>query len=133
MARKWREMARKWRKTLKKSFKWVNPFSPLLFLPISIIIISFAFLSLCSLYIFPICYTVCKVVGRVVGKVEKPLILNGSSVFEVHIAVCLFKRMSFVIWLFFLLRFYHRKVCSEYAVTNCRTCSNHCVKMSLKQ
>lgn len=120
MASKWREMAKKWRKTLKKSFKWVNPFSPLLFLPISIIIISFAFLSLClSLYI-PLCYPICKVVNESGRKVEKPLILNGSSVFEVHIATSLFKRKCFVIWLLFLLRFYHIKSLQK----------QHCDKLS---
>ena len=81
----------------------------------------------------PIYYSYVYCICRVVGKVEKPLILNGFSVFEVRIAASLFKRMSFVIWLLFLLRFYHRKVCSEYAVTKCRTCSNYCVKMSHKQ
>lgn len=126
-------MARKWRKTLKKSFKWVNPSPPSPLSSYCSHTLFLLFLSLCLPICISLCYTVCKVVGRVVGKVEKPLILNGSSVFEVHIAVCLFKRKCFVIWLFFLLRFYHRKVCLEYAVTKCRTCSNICVKMSLKQ
>lgn len=85
------------KKTLKKSFKWVNPFSPLLFLPISIIIISFAFLSLYSPYVYPYVIYIGKVVMGSDRKVEKPLILNGSSVFEVHIATSLFKRKCFVI------------------------------------
>jgi len=67
------------------------------------------------------------------GRSEKPLILNGSSVLASRVGVSVFSCLSFVIWLLFLLRFYHRKVCSEYAVTKCRTCSNHCVKMSHKQ
>lgn len=106
MASKWREMARKWRKTLKKSFKWVNPSPPS---PLSSHCSHTLFLFLCSLYIFPICYSICKVVLGSGRKVEKPLILNGSSVFEVHIATSLFKRKCFVIWLLFLLRFYHIK------------------------
>ena len=47
----------------------------------------------------PIYYSYVYCICRVVGKVEKPLILNGFSVFEVRIAASLFKRMSFVIWL----------------------------------
>lgn len=126
-------MARKWRKTLKKSFKWANPLSPLLFSPLSSHSSHTLFLFLYSPYVYPYVIYIGKVVMGSGRKVEKPLILNGFSVFEVHIATCLFKRMSFVIWLLFLLRFYHRKVCSEYAVTKCRTCSNICVKMSHKQ
>ena len=126
-------MAKKWRKTLKKSFNSASPSPPSHISSYCSYTLFLLFLSLCSLYILPYVYCICRVVGRVVGKVEKPLILNGFGVFEVHIATSLFKRMSFVIWLLFLLRFYHRKVCSEYAVTKCRTCSNHCVKMSLKQ
>ena len=106
MASKWREMAKKWRKTLKKSFKWVNPST---LYSISSYCSHTLFLSLClSLYI-PLCYPICKVVMGSGRKVEKPLILNGSSVFEVHIATSLFKRKCFVIWLLFLLRFYHIK------------------------
>ena len=133
MASKWRKSGEKWRKTLKKSFNSASPSPPSHISSYCSYTLFLLFLSLCSLYILPYVYCICRVVGRVVGKVEKPLILNGFSVFEVRIAASLFKRMSFVIWLLFLLRFYHRKVCSEYAVTKCRTCSNHCVKMSHKQ